>query len=60
MSQLFESNDLVLLRSEYEREARDLVAYLDLAGCEGEERARGGTRAESYTVELGWYLLERR
>src|SRR5213075_2570914 len=33
---LFESNGLVLLRADYEREARELDPYLDLAGCEGE------------------------
>ena len=37
---LFESNGLVLIRAEYEREPRELDAYLDLAGCEGEARER--------------------
>ena len=58
---LFESNGLVLLRSEQEREPRDLDAYLELAGCEGEERRRAEALApRGYTAELGWYLLERR
>jgi ubiquinone/menaquinone biosynthesis C-methylase UbiE len=58
---LFEANGLVLLRSEFEREARDLDAYLELAGCEGEERRRAESLApRGYTAELGWYLLERR
>jgi ubiquinone/menaquinone biosynthesis C-methylase UbiE len=58
---LFESNGLVLLRSEFEREERDLDAYLELAGCEGEERRRAESLApRGYTAELGWYLLERR
>jgi ubiquinone/menaquinone biosynthesis C-methylase UbiE len=58
---LFESNGLVLLRAEYEREPRDLDAYLDLAGCEGEARERAETLAPpGYTAELGWYLLEKR
>jgi ubiquinone/menaquinone biosynthesis C-methylase UbiE len=58
---LFESNGLVLLRSEFERETRDLDAYLELAGCEGEERRRAESLApREYTAELGWYLLERR
>jgi ubiquinone/menaquinone biosynthesis C-methylase UbiE len=58
---LFESNGLVLLRSEFEREERDLDAYLELAGCEGEERRRAESLApRAYTAELGWYLLERR
>ena len=58
---LFESNGLVLLRAEYEREERDLDAYLDLAGCEGDARERAETLAPpGYTAELGWYLLEKR
>jgi ubiquinone/menaquinone biosynthesis C-methylase UbiE len=58
---LFESNNLVLIRAEYERESRDLDAYLDLAGCEGEERSRAETLAPAgYTADLGWYLLEKR
>jgi SAM-dependent methyltransferase len=57
---LFESNGLVLLRSRREREPRDLDAYLELAGCEGEERRRAEALApRGYTAELGWYLLER-
>ena len=42
---LFESNGLVLLRSEQEREPRDLDAYLELAGCEGDERASARSRS---------------
>jgi ubiquinone/menaquinone biosynthesis C-methylase UbiE len=58
---LFESNGLVLVREEYEREERDLDPYLDLAGCEGEERDRAKMLAPSpYVAELGWYLLDRR
>jgi ubiquinone/menaquinone biosynthesis C-methylase UbiE len=58
---LFESNGLVLVRAEYEREPRDLDAYLDLAGCEGEAREHAATLAPpGYTAELGWYLLEKR
>jgi len=58
---LFEANGLVLLRAEYEREPRELDAYLDLAGCEGEARDRATTLAPpSYAAELGWYLLEKR
>jgi len=58
---LFESNGLVLLRSEEEREPRDLDAYLELAACEGEERKRAEALApRGYTAELGWYLLEKR
>jgi ubiquinone/menaquinone biosynthesis C-methylase UbiE len=58
---LFESNGLVLLRAEYEQEQRDLDAYLDLAGCEGEARERAATLAPpDYTADVGWYLLEKR
>ena len=60
LRQLFESNDLVLLRAEYERESRELDSYLDLAGCEGEARAQAeGLAPRPYVAELGWYLLER-
>jgi SAM-dependent methyltransferase len=58
---LFESNGLVLLDAEYTRERRELDSYLDLAGCEGEQRERARTLAPpGYTAELGWYLLEKR
>ena len=58
---LFESNGLVLIRAEYERESRDLDAYLDLAACEGEAREQAETLAPpNYTADLGWYLLEKR
>jgi SAM-dependent methyltransferase len=58
---LFESNGLVLVRAEYERESRDLDSYLDLAGCEGEARERARTLAPpGYTADIGWYLLEKR
>jgi len=58
---LFEANELVLLRADYEQEPRDLGPYLDLAGCEGEARERAESLAPpNYTAELGWYLLEKR
>jgi ubiquinone/menaquinone biosynthesis C-methylase UbiE len=58
---LFESNELVLLRADYDREPRELGSYLDLAGCEGEARARAeGLAPRPYVAELGWYLLEKR
>jgi ubiquinone/menaquinone biosynthesis C-methylase UbiE len=58
---LFESNSLVVLKAEFESEVRDLDAYLDLAGCEGEARERAATLAPpNYAAELGWYLLEKR
>jgi ubiquinone/menaquinone biosynthesis C-methylase UbiE len=58
---LFESNGLVLIRAEYEREPRELDAYLELAGCEGEARDQAESLAPpGYTADLGWYLLEKR
>jgi ubiquinone/menaquinone biosynthesis C-methylase UbiE len=57
---LFDANNLILRRAEIQRERRELEPYLDLAGCEGEarEQARGLAPAgDTYTVELGWYLL---
>jgi len=57
---LFESNNLVLLRSERVPEERELGPYLDLAACEGEERARAEALAPArFTVEIGWYLLKK-
>ena len=38
--QLFEANDLVLIRSRFQTHRRELDYYLDLAGCEGEARER--------------------
>jgi ubiquinone/menaquinone biosynthesis C-methylase UbiE len=60
--QLFEANDLRLLRSAFHEEKRDMERYLDLAGCEGDERSRALDAApsgDSYTVTIGWYLLAR-
>ena len=54
-------NGLVLRRAEIESEPRDLDAYLDLAGCEGDARERArGLAPGDYTAELGWYVLVRR
>jgi ubiquinone/menaquinone biosynthesis C-methylase UbiE len=61
--QLFEANDLVLLRTSYETHTRELDYYLALAGCAGEaaERARelspGGP--ERYVADSAWYLLRK-
>jgi ubiquinone/menaquinone biosynthesis C-methylase UbiE len=60
LRQLFESNNLVLVKAEFFREPRDLDPYLDLAGCEGEAREQARALAPpDYTAELGWYLLRR-
>jgi ubiquinone/menaquinone biosynthesis C-methylase UbiE len=61
--QLFEANDLVLIRTRFQTHRRELDYYLDLAGCEGDarERARqlspGGP--EAYVAESGGYLLRK-
>jgi len=61
---LFDSNGLVLLRERRDVERRELPAYLDLAGCEGDARQEALRIApqgpDAYTAVLGWYLLERR
>ena len=63
LRQLFEANGLVLIRDRHDDEKRALDAYLDLADCSGEERARALALApegpEAYTARLGWYLLRR-
>jgi ubiquinone/menaquinone biosynthesis C-methylase UbiE len=57
---LFDSNSLTLLREEVVRESRDLDRYLDLAGCEGDEREHVRSLAPSgYEAVVGWYLLRR-
>jgi len=64
LRQLFEANELVLLRERYDDERRELGPYLDLAGCEGDAREAALGLApqgrEAYAARLGWYLLERR
>ena len=55
---LFDANSLVLHHSEFVREDRDLDRYLDLAGCQGEERERAMTLAPGErAAEYGWYVL---
>jgi len=55
-------NGLTLLRQEIVAEERDLEHFLDGAGCEGEERERVRRLApgSAFTIEVGWYVLERR
>jgi SAM-dependent methyltransferase len=64
LRQLFEANGLTLLRERRDEEQRELGAYLDLAGCEGDARlqavALAPHGAERYAATLAWYLLERR
>jgi ubiquinone/menaquinone biosynthesis C-methylase UbiE len=57
---LFDSNSLTLRRQLVDHEPRDLEAYLDLAGCEGDERDRARNLVPSgYEAVVGWYLLTR-
>ena len=59
MRGLFDANDLVLRRAEFETQRREVEPYLDLAGCEGEARAQARALAggDSYIATIGWYLL---
>ncbi|HTZ07351.1 MAG TPA: methyltransferase domain-containing protein [Gaiellaceae bacterium] len=58
---LFDTNRLVLIREKREIEYRNLDDYLDLAGCDGDEREQVRGLAPQQTVAtIGWYLLERR
>lgn len=56
---LFDANNLVLRRADFDTQRRELEAYLDLAGCEGEarNRARALAGGDAYTATVGWYLL---
>jgi len=57
---LFDANGLVLRHAEVDHEPRDLDEYLDLAGCEGDDRDRASALAPpGYTAELGWYVLRK-
>jgi ubiquinone/menaquinone biosynthesis C-methylase UbiE len=63
LRELFAANGLQLLREGQEEERRDLAAYLDLAGCEGERRRRAeelaAADARVLVAGVGWYLLAR-
>ncbi|MFL5943417.1 MAG: class I SAM-dependent methyltransferase [Gaiellaceae bacterium] len=60
---LFAANGLELVRERREEEHRDLGAYLDLAGCEGDRRAGVEELAAAdprvLVARVGWYLLVR-
>jgi ubiquinone/menaquinone biosynthesis C-methylase UbiE len=57
---LFDSNGLVLRRSEKVVEERDLEVYLDLAACHGVDRDRARLLAPARpTATYGWYVLVR-
>jgi ubiquinone/menaquinone biosynthesis C-methylase UbiE len=63
LRQLFAANGLSLLRERQDEERRELSAYLDLAGCEGEARTRAERLAAAdprlLVESVGWYLLAR-
>jgi ubiquinone/menaquinone biosynthesis C-methylase UbiE len=57
---LFDSNGLVLRRSETVVEERDLERYLDLAGCSGDERDYARSLAPARpSATYGWYVLSK-
>lgn len=64
LRELFAANGLALLRERHEEEQRDLSAYLDLAGCEGDRRTRAeelaAADARILVAGVGWYLLSAR
>lgn len=64
LQELFVQHGLAPVGKRHEDERRELAAYLDLAGCEGERRARAETLATAdprvLVAEVGWYLLARR
>ena len=63
LRELFSTNELSTIRDRCESERRDLSAYLDLAGCDGDRRARAEAQAAAdprvSTARVGWYLLAR-
>ena len=57
---LLEANGLVVIRTRFDEERRDLDRYLDLAACEGEARERAIALAPvGYAVLVGWYLASK-
>jgi ubiquinone/menaquinone biosynthesis C-methylase UbiE len=57
---LFDVNSLVLRRSEVTESNRNLDDYLDLAGCEGDEREHAAALAPAdRTGRYGWYVLHK-
>jgi ubiquinone/menaquinone biosynthesis C-methylase UbiE len=63
LRELFAANRLALLRERSDDEPRELSAYLDLAGCEGDRRTRAEALAAAdprlLVARIGWYLLAR-
>jgi len=63
LRELFTANGLSLFRERRQDERRELAAYLDLAGTEGDRRARAEALAAAdpriLDASVGWYLLAR-
>jgi hypothetical protein len=60
MRGLIEANGLVVVRTKFTEEKRNLTWYLDLADCSGEERERAEELAPPQpTATVGWYLAVR-
>ncbi|HET8558479.1 MAG TPA: hypothetical protein VFL58_14325, partial [Gaiellaceae bacterium] len=63
LRELFAASGLDLLRERRAQRRRELAAYLDLAGCEGERRAHAeglaAANASLLVETVGWYLLAR-
>ena len=63
LRELFAGNGLDLLRERREEERRELGAYLELAGCDGDPRVRAEELAAAdprvLVAGVGWYLLVR-
>ncbi|MGZ4360528.1 MAG: methyltransferase domain-containing protein [Gaiellaceae bacterium] len=61
MRSLFDMNGLRLVRQQILPEHRDAEGFLGDAGCSGErlEQARRLAPGSGFTIETGWYLLER-
>ncbi len=61
LRELFAANGLDPIRERREEERRELGAYLDLAGCEGDSRTGVEQLAAAdprvLVAEVGWYLL---
>jgi SAM-dependent methyltransferase len=54
---LLEANGLVVVRTKFTEEKRNLTWYLDIADCQGEERDQAEALAPpSETAQVGWYL----
>lgn len=59
---LLDANDLVVAANEVATERRDVESFLDLAGLEGDDRARARRLAPAaeYDVQIGWYVARKR